>query len=131
MRPPSAICAAAILDATKTERTLIEKVSSKTSIVRVSSEPVGKIPALFPKCANGLLHCAFDSCGIGIIGRYCYRSMPASTDGIDDCVGPFRCARVSQRNVRTIARQSLHYGRANAAASAGHECNSAFQVRHR
>jgi hypothetical protein len=96
-----------------------------------SSEPVGKIPALFPKCANGLLHCAFDSCGIGIIGRYCYRSMPASTDGIDDCVGPFRCARVSQRNVRTIARQSLRYGRANAAAFAGHECNSAFQVRHR
>jgi hypothetical protein len=40
-------------------------------------------------------------------------------------------ARVSQRTVRTIARQSLRYGRANAAASAGHECNSAFQVRHR
>jgi hypothetical protein len=77
-----------------------------------------------------LVHCAFDFCRIGTIGLYCYRSMPAGTDGIYDCVGPLRCARVGQRNVCTIARQSLRYGRTNAATSTGHECNSAFQVRH-
>jgi hypothetical protein len=46
--------------------------------------------SIFPNALICLRHCALDFCRIGIVGRYCSRSVPASNDGIYDCAGPFR-----------------------------------------